>query len=102
MSLLSQFQAKPGRGQTVDWFPPPAPNTSPGGVMMIVMFHANSHLRFLIQQQDRTARTSFPKNCIQSRDFKTACFVFCSFRCLIRGMMSSDSRDLSAAAPPSV
>lgn len=93
------------RGQTVDSPPHLAKKkkkNSGGGVKITTTFHANSHLRVLIQRQDCTASISFPNNCIQSRDFKTACFVFCSFRCLIRGMMSSDSRDLSAAAPPSV
>lgn len=39
---------------------------------------------------------------IQSRNSKTACFVFCSFHCLTLGKRSSGSRDPSAAGPPSV
>lgn len=100
MSLLSQVQAKPGRGgggRTVDKFPQ-------------IVLGGRSDDDHDVPRQEVTDplarlyrdRRSFPNKKIQSRDFKTACFVFCSFRFLIRGTMSSGSQDLSAAAPPSV
>lgn len=87
MSLWSQFQTKLGTGSDRGKPPPPRQKkkkkNSGGGLKVTTTFHANSHLRVLIQRQDCTASISFPNNCIQSRDFKTACFVFCFFHCLM-------------------
>ena len=62
MSLLGQVQAKPGRGFAL-WTSTPS---GLGGVvvvgvkMMMMVLHANIHLRLLIHRRDCTARRSFP------------------------------------------
>lgn len=100
MSLLGQVQARPGNrvGRTVDEFP------KSFGVSDDDDDAPRQHPSRVSDPFCETVQLGDPPQIkkIQSRESKTACFVFCSFRFLTQGTMSSGSRDLSATGPPSV
>lgn len=67
------------KGRAADEVPP---GVDRGGGVMTTMFNPDIHLWALTRLQDCVEILPIQK--VQSRNFKTACFVFCSFHCLVQ------------------